>query len=131
MSKPEIKFPKSLALCADKFYKIREERRELDKKVAELKSLETAYQNHLINELPASDATGISGKICRVSVTSEDQPTIEDREAFRRYINRTKRFDLAYALRPSAPACRAMWEDGREVPGVGKFINKKLSVSKL
>lgn len=122
---------KELAAIADEFEATREQRLALDKKAAALKKKEVELQNILIDNISKADATGVAGKTVRVSVVTEDVPVIEDREAFRKYINRTKHFELMQALKPAAAAIKERWEQGKPVPGIGKFTKVKLSRSKL
>jgi len=125
------RFPKSLAQCADQLFSTRKKRLEAQKVVEKLKDRETELKNHLIDNLPKSKADGIQGKLARVTVVTKEEPQIKDYDAFRKYMNRTKRFELAYNLRPSAPAIRELWEDGKEVPGVDKFNVVTISMNKV
>lgn len=126
-----FKFPKKMGTCADKLYNIRQERLKKQKEVEALERQEKALKQHIIDNLPKSEASGIAGSIARVSVIVKEQPQVEDQEAFRKYMNRTKRHDLAYKLRPSAPAVRELWEDGKEIPGIKKFNVVTVSLNKV
>lgn len=130
-TKKTYKFPKSLATCADKYYQLRQKRLEMQKAVDEVAAEERAYKNHLIDNVPKSEATGVQGKIARATIVTKEEPQVKDEEAFRKYLNRTKRFDLAYKLRPSAPAIRELWEEGKDVPGVEKFNVVTVSLNKV
>ena len=131
MSKEKVvKFPKSLAVCADKYYQLREKRLAMQKEVDILKAEETAYCNHLIDSIPKSEATGVAGKICRVSVKTDKVPRVEDWDKFYAHIKKTGEFDLL-GRSPTKAAIEARWESGKKVPGVGTFTTVKLSVSKL
>lgn len=131
MSKePVIKFPKSLAVCADKYYALREKRLAMQKEVDTVKAEETAYQEHLINSIPKSDATGVAGKVCRVSVKTDQVPRVEDWDLFYKHIKKTGEFDLL-GRTPTKSAIEARWENGKKIPGVGTFTVVKLSVNKL
>lgn len=63
--------PKSLAACADLLYSTREKRLAMDKEAAALQAQETALREHLINNLPKSNATGIAGKLVRASIENK------------------------------------------------------------
>lgn len=129
--KKSYKFPKSLAVCADKYYQLRQQRLAMQKKVDEIEAEEKAYKNHLIDNVPKSEATGVQGKIARVTIVTREEPQVKDEEAFRKYLAKTKRWDLAYKLRPSAPAIRELWEDGKVIPGVEKFNVVTVSLNKV
>lgn len=125
-----VKFPKSLAVCADKYYQLREKRLAMQKEVDLVKSEESAYQEHLINSIPKSDATGVAGKICRVSVKTDEVPKVENWDLFYAHIKKTNSWDLL-GKTPTKSAIEARWESGKKVPGVGTFTIVKLSVNKI
>lgn len=129
MTKPP-KFPKSLAACADLLYKTREERLRLAKAVKELDEYETALEEHLIDKLPVSDATGVAGKIARVQIIPKVVPTVKDWDALWKYIFKTKATEFLQR-RISVDAVTERWEAGKEVPGVERFNAKKVSVTKV
>jgi seryl-tRNA synthetase len=127
----KIRLPRAMGKCADKLYEVRQKRLALQKEVDALKAEETAIKNHIINKLPKSQASGIAGSLARATVITKEQPQVKDQEAFRKYMNRTKRFDLANNLQPSAPAIRDMWEEGKDIPGVEKFNVVTVSLNKV
>jgi uncharacterized coiled-coil DUF342 family protein len=129
--KKATKFPKSLAVCADRYYELRQQRLKLQKEVDAIAAEESAYKNHLIDNVPKSEATGVQGKVARATIVTKEEPQVEDQTKFRQYMNRTKRFDLATKLRPSAPAIRELWEDGKDVPGIKKFTVVTVSLNKV
>lgn len=125
------KFPKTMGTCADKLYALRQKRLEMQKAVDEVAAEEKALKTHIIDNLPKSEASGVQGKQARVTVVVKEEPQVKDQEAFRKYLNRSKRFDLANKLRPSAPAIREMWENGKDIPGVEKFNVVTVSLNKV
>ena len=129
--KKKIRLPRAMGKCADKLYEVRQRRLALQKEFDALKAEETAIKNHIIDKLPKSQASGIAGSLARVTVITKEQPQVKDQEAFRKYMNRTKRFDLANKLQPSAPAIRDMWEEGKDIPGVDKFNVVTVSLNKV
>jgi len=130
-SKNTFKFPKSIGVCADKLYELRQARLALQKDVDEIAAEESALKAHIIDTLPKSEASGVAGKVARVTVVKKDVPQVKDEEAFRKYINRTKRFDLANKLRPTVAAITEMWESGKEIPGIEKFTVVSISMNKV
>lgn len=130
-AKSTYKFPKSLAVCADKYYELRQKRLDMQKAVDSVAAEERAFKQHLIDNVPKSDATGVQGKIARATIVTKEEPQVKDQDAFRKYLNRTKRFDLAQNLRPSAPAIRELWDEGKVVPGIEKFNVVTVSLNKL
>jgi len=127
----KFRIPRTMGKCADKLYQVRQARLALQKEVDALKAEESAIKQHIIDNLPKSQASGIAGKDARVTVVTKEAPQVKDQEAFRKYMNRTKRFDLANKLRPSVTAIRDMWEEGKEIPGVEKFNVVTVSLNKV
>ena len=130
-TKKTFKFPKTMGTCADKLYALRQKRLDMQKAVDEVAAEERALKQYIIDNLPKSEASGVQGKTARVTVVVKEEPQIKDHEAFRKYLNRSKRFDLAYKLRPSAPAIRELWEEGKDIPGVEKFNVVTVSLNKV
>ena len=128
-----IKIPKSLALAADMYCKKRDERLALQKEVDALEEYEKALKEHLINSIPKSDATGISGKVCRVSVVTKSVPRVVDWDKFYEYIakNRTKGSFALLNRAANAKAVTEIWDAGKQVPGVESFTAVTLSLNKL
>lgn len=124
-----IKLPKTLAACADLYYTTRQERLELDRQADELKKIEAAIKDHLINNLQ-KDTTGVAGKLCRVQVVIKPEPQVEDWPSFYAYVAKTKSFDLLQR-RVSAPAVRERWEANKEIPGISAFQKVDLSIAKV
>lgn len=127
----KFKFPRTMGKCADRLYELRQKRLEMQKEVDAVAAEERALKQHIIDTLPKSEASGVAGSVACVTVVVKEEPQIKDQDAFRKYLNRTKRFDLAYKLRPSAPAIRELWEEGKEIPGVEKFNVVTISLNKV
>jgi hypothetical protein len=131
VAKIKYKFPKAIGACADKLYTLRETRLKAQKVADVIEAEEKALKKHIIENLPKSQASGVAGKLARVTVINKDVPQVSDQEALRKYLNRTKRFDLINNLRPSAAAVTAMWDDGKKIPGVVKFVVTTVSMNKV
>jgi hypothetical protein len=128
-----LKIPKTLAVCADLYYKKREERLAMQKQVDALEEDEKALKEHLIQSIPKSKATGIAGKLCSVSVVTKDVPRVEDWEKFYDYNAKNKKHGSFALLNraPNAKAVNEIWESGKQIPGIEKFTAVTLSVSKV
>lgn len=116
---------------ADFLYSTRQKRLEIQKAVEELEHQEKLAKAWLIDNLPKSEASGVSGKLARVIIVTKQEPTIIDERKFRRYLNKTKRYELAYKLRPAGPAIKEAWEEGEEIPGIEAFTVVSVSLNKL
>lgn len=127
---PKFKIPKSIGACADRLFKIKEEASELAKKAAALDTERKAIQEHIINTLPKSEATGVSGKLANVKVRTVDVPQVKDWEKFYAYIKKVGRFDLLQK-RLSEGAVSEILDSGKKVPGVEPFPVVKLSLTKV
>lgn len=125
----EIVLPKTLAGCADLLYKTREKRLSEQKKIKELEDLEKALRDHLINNLPKSDATGVAGKVARVKIETETVPTVTDWDALYKHIKKTNSFEFLQR-RVNASAVNERWAENKTVPGVGEFTVIKVSCVK-
>lgn len=124
------KFPRSLAACADLYYELRQRRLEGAKALQELEAEERALKQHLIDNLPKAEASGVAGKTARVALVAKQVPQAEDWEALYAYVKRTGSFDLLQR-RLSESAVQERWEAGKDVPGVRAFSVLTLSVHKL
>lgn len=127
---PEFKFPKTMAACADDYYKTREKRLAIEREAAEIKAYESALKEHIIKNLPTSEATGVAGKVARVTIKLKPRPTLENDEQFFAYVKKTSSFFLLQR-RLNESAIKEVWESGKQIPGVGVFTDKTLSVNKV
>lgn len=128
MTEPTV--PKTIGACADRLYKLREERYALNKKVDAIKEEEHRITEHVINTLPKSEATGIAGKTARVAVKTKEVPQVTDWVAFYAYVAKNKAFDLLQK-RVSDKAVTERWENKKQVPGVVPHTLVTLSLTKV
>jgi hypothetical protein len=130
MPKPKVfKLPKTLAQCADLLYQKRAERLQVQKEVDRIATEEGLLREHLINNLPKSQATGIEGKVARAKIETKQVPQVADRAALQKFIKKNDRFDLLQN-RLSESAVLEMWADNKTVPGVVAFTVVKVSCTK-
>lgn len=122
--------PKSLGICADHLKAVGNLRLLMQKDVDEVKQRETEIQEHLIENLSASDDTGVSGKKYHAKVVSKPQATADNWELIYDYIHQEDRFDLL-GKSLSQTAVKEMWENDEKIPGVKKINVKKLSITKV
>lgn len=126
----KYKFPKALGACADKLFELRNRRLAEQKKVDEIAAEETALKNHIIENLPKSEASGVAGKLARVTVVTKQVPQVKDWDAFYKYVKKTGSFDLMQKRLTDA-AIKERWEAGKEVPGVEHFNAVSVSINKV
>ena len=126
----KLKLPKKLAEAADMFFAIREERYAADKVAAKLRVQEAILADYLVEKLPSDNATGIAGKLARVHVETKPIPTVDNWDAFYKYVLKNKAFDLLQR-RLSDKAISERWEQGKVIPGVNRFNKPVLRCSKV
>lgn len=128
-----LKIPKSIAQAADLYYTTKEKRLALQKEVDAIEAEEKLLKAHLIESIPKSDATGVAGKLVRVSITTKNVPQVADWDKFYEYVakNRTKGGFALLNKAVNAKAVNEIWDAGKTVPGVDSFTAVSLSVNKL
>jgi len=126
----KIKLPKTLAACADELYKTREARLAAQKAVDALQAKESLLKEHLINNLPKSDASGVAGKLARVTVVTKPVPQVSDWDKFYAFVKKTGSFDLMQR-RLADSAVKERWDNGKTVPGVEPFNVVSISMNKV
>lgn len=126
----KYKFPKALGACADRLFELRNKRLAEQKKVDEIAAEESALKNHIIDNLPKSEASGVAGKLARVTVVTKQVPQVKDWDAFYKYVKKTGSFDLMQKRLTDA-AIKERWEAGKEVSGVEHFDAVSVSINKV
>lgn len=91
-------------------------------------------EEHFVQTLAVGESSGVQGMRSRVQVTEAVIPVVETSSdgwtKLYAHIKKTGHFDLLNkALNKTAVQER--WEQKKQVPGVGKFHAKKVSVTKL
>lgn len=122
--------PKTLGACADLLYKLQQQKSKLNREIEAIEKDESALREHFIKNVAKDDATGVSGKTCKVRVVTKDKPTVKDWDKFYAHILKTKNFAFLQR-RVSESAVAERWDAGKDVPGVDVFTVKTLSVTKL
>lgn len=127
---PASKFPKTMAACADAYQEARDNRLAADKEVARLKEWENALKEHIINNLPKSEATGVSGKYAQVTVVTKTKLKVADWDKFYSHVKKTGHFELLNRALNQA-AAQERFDAGKPVPGVDTFDDVTLSLHRL
>jgi hypothetical protein len=126
----EFMFPDAPGTRADILYVLREERLKLQRVCELYEKAEGALRDYFIETLPASEASGLSGTKARVQIESRPVPQVEDWPKLYAHIKKTNNFELLQR-RVNEGAVKERWEDKKQVPGVGVFIAKKVSCTKI
>ena len=125
---PGFKLNKSLGSRADLLKQVDELASVENKKIAALEKFVSKLKQWFIENLPAEDSTGVSGKIGKVAITRSDVATVNDWSKFQAYIIKNKAFELMNKA-VNQKAIRERWEQGKQIPGVEKFQRKKVSLT--
>jgi hypothetical protein len=87
-------------------------------------------EEHFIQTLAVGEASGVQGLVARVQVTESPVPTPDNWDDIYKHVHKTK--DFAILNRQlNREHIRELWDDKKQVPGVGVFHAKKVSVTKL
>lgn len=130
MAHLKYKFPKAMGACADMLFELRAKRLEMQRAIDLVAAEESALKNHIINNLPKSEASGVAGKLARVTVVTKIVPQVKDWDALYKYVKKTGDFDLMQK-RLTDTAIKERWDNGKEVPGVERFNVVSISMNKI
>lgn len=134
---------RTLAQCADRLYQAREERYALNRQVKALEEEETELRERIIQELPKSQASGISGHIANAVIKMKTVPLVDDWPAVftycaQEYMKHKRKGDgmemESFSIlqrRLSSEAVNERWEAGVALPGVSSMDVKTVSINKL
>lgn len=129
MADKTIPLPKSVAGAADKLYTLREARYKLQAQVTKLEAEEGVLREYLIDNLPKSEASGITGRVARAEIVKKRVPQVKSWPDFYKHILRTKDFSLMQR-RLNEGAVKERWDSKKVVPGVVAFTALSVSVTK-
>ena len=94
VKKTPFKLPKTLAQCADLAYSRRADRLEVQREATAIGEEEKQLKEHLIQNLPKSQASGVSGKLANAKIEKKKVPTIEDKKKLLAHVKKTGDWDL-------------------------------------
>lgn len=126
----EFKLPKTLAGCADLLYTTRQKRLDTQKQADDLEGQEKLLKAHLIDNLPKSEALGVSGKVAHVLIVTKQEPQVKDWDVLYAHIKKKGAFHLMNRALNKA-SVREQMEAGKVVPGVEMFTAVTVSLKKL
>src|SRR3546814_9823941 len=112
-----------MAEWADLAYELREERYRIQREAAEVGKKEALLREHIIKNLPKSQASGVSGKVANAKVEVDTVPMFTDKAKFLDYVKKTGDFDLM-TTGMNDSAVKARWENKKKVPGTGEQDRK-------
>lgn len=130
VDKRKLKMPKTLAGCADALYQTKKDRLAAQKEIEPLAQFEKDLKEYLINNLPKSEARGVSGQQANAKIVTKDIPRVEDEKAFMAFAKKKGNEDLVKIV-PNMEAIQERWEAKKTVPGVKAFTVVTVSSTKL
>ncbi len=114
-----------LTILVKQFNDARDERLEMDRKSRRLHETEVELKTLLIAALKDSGLT----KVSNIKFVIKMKPVAKDWDLIHQYIIDNDAWDLIQK-RFGEVACRERWDDGIEIPGIGKFPADDLSIGK-
>jgi len=123
-----FKSAKTPAARADLLYAVEHaELKEARNALRDIDIFVTKLEQWFIQEFKESQ-TGVTGKLGRVEVKNKEIATVEDWSKFYKHIAKKQEFDLLNKA-INQKAIQERWGQEKEVPGVGKFIKKVISLT--
>jgi hypothetical protein len=119
----------NLGESIDTLYRKRAERLEVEKGVKVLKAEELALRVHIKQLLDKVSLEGGKGAIATASIMYDVDPVAKDWTAIYEFIRENDAFDMLQR-RLSSTAIKARWDSGLVIPGIEKFDNWDLSLTK-
>ena len=123
-----FKAAKTPAARADLLYTLSaKEWKELKKVFDEIDKFLGKLEQWFIQEFQ-SDQRGVTGKVGRVEVKPKEIASVEDWSKFYAFVKKKGEFDLLNKA-VNQRAVQERWSQNKEVPGVGKFIKRVVSLT--
>lgn len=114
----------------DLLHDLREQKRELEEQVNQLKAQMAELENELIAEMDRQGVTKSTGGAATVSISTTVRPSVDDWDAFYAYIHRHKYYHLL-ERRPSVSGCNELLEAKGKIPGVVPYTQRKLNIRSI
>ena len=118
-----------LGTAIDKLYELRSQRLDVEKVVKTMKSDELALRGHIKQMLDSINLDGAKGSAATAAVITSVDPVAKDWLQIYEFIRENDAFDMLQK-RLSSMAVKERWESGILVPGIEKFDNWDLSITK-
>lgn len=125
-----MKTPKTIGEAADLLYKTKAKRLAKQKEVEALEAEEVQLKEYIIKTLPKSNASGVAGRVARVTVTTKEVVQVEDWPKFYKYVKANDAWDLLQR-RVAPKAVEDRLEADEKIPGVKLFKLPTVSLNKV
>lgn len=128
--KPRRSMPKTLGNAADAYRTTQQQRLQLKRLVDQVHSEELQLQENVVNLMRAAKVETCSGKIGKVSLSTEYVGNAKDWKKIFAYLVKTKQWDIIQR-RLNNGALRLRWDKGVNIPGIERVGITKVSCTKV
>jgi len=111
----------------DTMWKLREQVRKYEQEIKLLNEERDGIERELLEQMDKEGVTKSSGGKASVTVSENVKPSVEDWDAFYKYIHRMKMYHLL-ERRPSVSGCRELFEKRGKIPGVVPFVQRQITM---
>lgn len=119
--------PQSLGSLIDGIWAKREAKRALESQIKKIEEEVAEMEEALISRLDKEGTDKATGKRASVSISETQVANIVDFEALSAFVKKTGYFHL-FQRRVTDTACRELWEQGKQIPGLQPFTKRKLNI---
>ena len=121
-------FPAAMGECADLLWKLKEQKSKVDKQADAIEKRMVGLRSYIIDNLPASKATGVAGKHGRVTIEFKEIIQAKDWDRFYKFLLKTKNPGLLQ--KRFSNLVSEMIDNGDDVPGTEVMKLKVVSLKK-
>lgn len=118
---------RSIGTMIDELHDIREEKRAAEQVVKEIEERYAKLESELIQRADEEGISSGKGKLASFSVGESIMPHVKDWGAFYKFIYKHG-YGHLLERRPSVVACRELFDTKGDIPGVEKFVKRKLNL---
>jgi hypothetical protein len=120
----------TLGSLIDALFAQRAEIKVVEAQKKELEEQAEAIEARLIEKADSEKLTGGRGTTCQASVNDVVVPQVVDWDKYYDFIHENRWYHLLQR-RPSVPGCRELFEAGKDIPGVEKFVRRRVNLRGL
>lgn len=117
----------TLGNMIDNLKALKEEKKEIEEQLRQKVGEILAAEEELMDAMDAQGVKKSTGECATASISTTTVPNVENWDAFYEYIHENRFYHLL-ERRPSAVACRELFETKGFIPGVIPFNKRRLNV---
>ena len=127
----KAQYPKSISGIIDKLQQIKLARAQANKIADEWGKCENEFNDYIFETFGKSKLKGAKGKTHQLTLAPQVIPVIDDyKKICKGILSKKLPLDILQK-RLSSSLVKAMWKEGKKIPGIGKFTTNKISLTKL